>query len=1341
MKKHCYLWLILIILTGLHAVRGQPVTFPDAGLEAVVREAIPKPSGTITVADMLTLTNLVVASGRGIEDLAGLETARNLWRLELGWNPITSHTALASLTNLLLLSISANDNPDISFVAALKKLRELNLPNNGIKDISPLAGLTDLQRLYLNYNAVTNPAALSALTNLVELVLDFNNVSNLSFVVPLRKLERLSLNNNQVSDLSPLASQTNLLYLNLNWNGVTNPAVLTTLTCLRELTLCGNNLIQVPFLSGLTNLTGLDLAYTSLADMSPLTNLARLEWLNVGENGLAQLPDLSALSNLRTFMMAGNQITDLTPVTRLPGVWDLHLQRNPFEDLSPLTHCPHLRVLLFYDNHTITNLSVLGAVTNLETLYLGHMYFSDLQQIDFLAGLAGLRGLDLSENYLTDLSPLTNYPSLSWLGLAANRLQHIGPLRNLPTLDYVNLSANYLDLNPASAAWSVITELQDHGVYVEYNAQQVAPASPRILRQPANRSAFAGDPVTFTVLLENNGGWPEFRWQKDGVDLENDARYDGVDSDQLILYAVTAAEAGHYRVRIWRDWVETYSAAAELRVVTNVAFADPNLEQAVRDELGIPVQPLTPADLAGLSVLSAGYRGITNLAGLEAAAYLTSLDLSGNPYLDDFAALTYLSSLNELAINDAGRDTLDWVANLPTLNLLWAGENFLEDLSPLRALTDLISLDVAGNQLTNIDPLLDLPALGSVNLSLNRLDTDANSAAWNVITNLQARGVTVDYDPQYDAPAPPLITSQPASVVAYLGDNVSFHVEASGSPNYWWLKNGANLCDTERIGGTRDDTLYLDNVQASDTASYRVRIWDEYGVTNSRTVTLRVITQVAFADPRLEQVVRDHLGIPTRPLVPADVAPLTWLNAWNRGITNLSGIESLANLDMLNLDSNPGLTDLAPLLQLPRLTRLNLNNCGVRDLAFVAALPPLTELHVWGGRFTDLAPLLSQTGLQWLNLGNNPGLADFTVLDHLTEIQYLWLDSVGLTNLAFVGYMPQLVELNLWNNAVSDLTPLAAVPQLVRLNVGANQLTDLSFVGNLPGLERLEVSENPISDLTPLIGLTHLTQLGIGATLATNLAPVATLTNLTELSVRGLGLAHNLSFLAPLTRLQWLGLEDNGISALPAYPSLDRLIGLNLSGNPLADLASIVARTNLSHLYLNNTGLSDLSALAGHTNLNNLGLADNQLTDLSPLATLPHLRWVSLWNNQVQNLAAFAGLTNLDYVDLRYNWLNTNSGSAAMTIIGLLQGRGAFVEYEPQNLSPGEVVLRAPAWLGGNQFRFTIDGPPGALLEIWRSTDWNHWDSLGFVTNNTGTTVFTDSAAPASRAFYRAQLP
>lgn len=1354
------LFAAVLLLAGT-GVNAQTVTFPDANLETAVREAIPKPSGDITVADMLTLTNLT-ANGRGIQDLTGLETARNLWHLELEWNPITNHSVLSALTNLLMLSISANGTPDIGFVAPLKKLQNLNLYSNGIEDISPLAGLVDLQRLFMPYNPVTNLATLSALTNLVELDIGHDGVTDLSFAAPLRKLERLSLDDDRVSDLSVLAGRTNLVYLNLNWNGATNPAVLATLTSLQELEFCGNNLTNASCLSGLTNLTGLNLAYTVLADMSPLTNLTRLVWLNVGENSLASLPDLASFTNLLTFMMAGNQIADLSPVTRLPVVSQLHLQRNPFQDLSPLTNCPYLYILLFYDNNTITNLSVLGDIPNLAVLYLGNMQITNLSQVDFLATLPGLWQLDLYQNYIADLSPLTNYPSLNWLGVEENRLQQINPLLNLPTLGYVNLRLNYLDTSAAGAAWNVITNLQARGVNVEYDSQLEAPILPHIVGQPANRSAFEGDTVTFTVSLEKNGAWPEFRWQKDGVDLENTEHYYGVDNDTLTIANVTAADAGQYRVRVWRDWAVTNSAAAELLVVTNVAFADASLEQAVRDQLGIPSDPLTPADLAGLNFLDASYRGITNLAGLEAAANLNSLNLSGNPAIAGFTPLAFLASLNELAVNDAGLDNLSWAVDLRSLTALQVNANFIEDLSPLSALPNLQWLSVTENQLTDIDPLLDLPALtGEVQLSWNRLDTNATAAAWGVITNLLARGATVNYDPQYAAPVRPVITQQPVSVAAYPGDNVSFHVETSSSgPNFRWLKNGVNFYDADRIGGTGGDTLYIDNVQAGDAASYRVRIWDDHGVTNSRTVTLRVITNVAFVDPNLEQAVRDQLGIPTRPLTPADLAPMTWLEAWGRGITNLSGIESIGNLDTLILDSNPGLTDLTPLLQLPRLAYLNLNNCGVSDLAFVAALPPLNELHVWGGVFADIAPLLSQTRLLYLNLGNNPGLTNLTVLNSLTRIQGLWIESTGLTNLDFVSHMPYLAELSVWDNAVQDLTLLAAATNLVNLNVGynhltnvavlagctaleslsanLNQITDLSFVPSLPHLSHLNVSENPVADLSPLAGLTNLTRLDIGATLATNLALVATLTNLTDLHASQLALTNNLGFLAPLTSLRVLGLSLNGITALPTYPNLARLTYLNLSDNPLASLASVVSRTNLSELHINHIGLSDLSALAGHTNLNNLGLADNDITDLSPLATLPHLHWISLWNNHVQNISALSGLTNLSYVDLRYNWLNTNPGSAAMTVIASLQAQGVSVDYEPQSEAPSAVTLSAPAWLGGNEFRFTVVSAPGATLEIWRSTNLNTWSSIGFVTNATGTTEFTDPAAPSNRSFYRA---
>ena len=73
--------------------------------------------------------------------------------------------------------------------------------------------------------------------------------------------------------------------------------------------------------------------------------------------------------------------------------------------------------------------------------------------------------------------------------------------------------------------------------------------------------------------------------------------------------------------------------------------------------------------------------------------------------------------------------------------------------------------------------------------------------------------------------------------------------------------------------------------------------------------------------------------------------------------------------------------------------------------------------------------------------------------------------------------------------------------------------------------------------------------------------------------------------------------------------------------------------------------------------------------------------------------------------------------------------------------APTPIVLSEPAWLGGNQFRFTITSAPGAVLEIWSSTNLNDWSSAGFVTNTSGTTNFTDAAAGPPQRFFRVQVP
>ncbi len=1392
-----------VALAALTLTSARAVTFPDPRLESAVRDELPKPSGEITADDMLELT-VLHAAGRGIEDTSGLETSLNLqtlyfegnpvtnysgvaglpnlalleWpsgqiadttflaglhaltNLNLNRNPVTNYASLSGLTNLVRLDFNGSGMSNLSFVSALTKLQTLSVYDNQIQDISSLSGLSELQTVQLDWNAVTNLDVLSGMTNLVNLSLAGNGVTNLDFIAPLQRLQSLGLYVNLVQDISPLTGRTNLLSLGLGWNGVTNPAVISTLTGLQNLAVDGNQLTNVVFLAGLTNLTSLSLAYTWLADMSPLTNLTRLNDMNVGENSLTNLPDLSSLTHLKTFMMAGNQITDLSPLTNLIAMLELHAQRNLFSSVAPVSGCPWLERLLLSGN-TLTNLAELVVLTNLHYLQLREMQLTNL---DFVVPLTALDDLDVGDNLVVNLSPLTNLPYLHFLSAERNRLVRIDPLLDCPSFWYMNLRENYLDTNTTSAAWNVITNLLGRGVTVDYEPQNPPPVPIEFLSQPANRSAFVGNNVLFSVSVTGGTPGPSYRWQKDSVDLVDNTRITGTETDTLQITDVNPGDAGLYRVRVWDGWIATNSLTAELKVITNVVFADPNLEQAVRDALAIPTDPLTPADLVGLYSLTASYRGITNLAGIEALADLVGLDLSGNPAIASFQPLTYLAPLNALWVNACGLDSLDWVSSLPYLNELRFGDNFIEDLSPLRGMIRLVNVYADENRLTVIDPLLDLTQLQYVNVTRNHLDTNSASAAWAVITNLEALDVLVDYDPQYAAPVLPEIVSQPVNVAAYVGDNIHFTVIASGNGsglNYQWQRNGVNLLNDPHISGTDGDTLYIDAVTAADAGTYRVRVWDDLGVTNSRLATLRVINSVAFVDPHLEQAVRDSLGIPSAPITLEDMRSLTVLIAHQLGITNLTGLEAAANLQYLNLGANPGITDFTMLAELPSLSQIFLDECVVPDLSFVSTLPSLWEFAATGGQVGDLSPLAACPLLEILNLGGNPALTNLVVLNTLTNLQSLSLDSSGISNISFVEFMSVLRFLNLWGNVVQDLGPLTNCPNLDQLEGGynlitnaavlaactnlgglslpGNQFDDLSFVADLWKLGFLNVEGNPIHDLSPVAGLTNLYWLAAGWTGVTNLSPVAALTRLDTLFVWNLGIS-NLDYLAPLTNLIHFGAGQNGITNLPPYSHLSKLTYLNLDGNPLVSMSLVTGLTNLWELYLNRCGIVDVAILTGRTNLHNLALGQNRIYDISPLAGLRFLESVNLSDNNLQSLAPLSALTNLNFVDVRMNFLDISTGSPAMIVIGTLEGRDATVDYDPQKLAPTPIQLSAPTWLAGNQFRFTVTSAPGSALEVLSSASFSGWEHLSYLTNITGTVSFTNSPATGTRKFYRVRL-
>lgn len=104
-------------------------------------------------------------------------------------------------------------------------------------------------------------------------------------------------------------------------------------------------------------------------------------------------------------------------------------------------------------------------------------------------------------------------------------------------------------------------------------------------------------------------------------------------------------------------------------------FLDENLEAAIRDALGKPAgEPITPAELAGLTELRSSGLGITHLSGIEYCINLTTLTLDNNQ-INDISPLVENSGLgvgDEVWLEDNNLE-------------LWEGS---EDMDNIRALGD-----------------------------------------------------------------------------------------------------------------------------------------------------------------------------------------------------------------------------------------------------------------------------------------------------------------------------------------------------------------------------------------------------------------------------------------------------------------------------------------------------------------------------------------------------------------------------------------------------------------------------------------------------------------------------
>ena len=213
-------------------------------------------------------------------------------------------------------------------------------------------------------------------------------------------------------------------------------------------------------------------------------------------------------------------------------------------------------------------------------------------------------------------------------------------------------------------------------------------------------------------------------------------------------------------------------------------------------------------------------------------------------------------------------------------------------------------------------------------------------------------------------------------------------------------------------------------------------------------------TTVTIPDANLRAVITDSLGKASgASITRAEMATLTRIDAPNKGIRNLTGLEHATNLQRLELG------------------RVRVNN----------------EL-VNSNDISNLSPLSNLTNLTYLDLTSN-GISDISSLSNLTNLTTLALGDNSISDISALSNMTNLPVLYLWGNSISDISSLSNLTNLTELSLANNSVSDISSLSNLTNLTELSlgrvrvngewVNGNDISNLSPLSNLTNLTYLSL----------------------------------------------------------------------------------------------------------------------------------------------------------------------------------------------------------------------------------------------------------------------
>ena len=369
--------------------------------------------------------------------------------------------------------------------------------------------------------------------------------------------------------------------------------------------------------------------------------------------------------------------------------------------------------------------------------------------------------------------------------------------------------------------------------------------------------------------------------------------------------------------------------------------------------------------------------------------------------IENITGLEYAHNLKSLYLRNNPIEDLTPIANPTQLELLHLIGVPMEDLAFLNRLTELRELYLAYCQITDITPIQNLTKLVLLDLAANRI-VDINPLAnLTALTDLRIESNQI-------------VDVSPLANLTQL-TNLT-------------LANNA-ITDFRPLFGLNLQSVDIDIHKLQELAS----------------------SEIEITDPNLERAIREEMGLPSEvPLTQLVMSQLTSLNAREKQITDLTGLEYATNVIHLNLGGNQ-ISDLNPL----------------------SGLSQLQVLALWANRVNsvlDLSPLSNLTELRILDITDSK-ISDVTPLANLVKLESLALGNVSIEDISPLSNLTQLKRLGLTSNRIVDISPLANLTQLEELRLNRNHIVNVTPLANLTALQTLWIHHNGIVDFSPLQGL------------------------------------------------------------------------------------------------------------------------------------------------------------------------------------------------------------------------------------------------------------------------------